>query len=405
VEALSGPRHSRIDPAQRTDYLGALQEWDARLSAILRTVRVLEAVRWPAYVEREFFARGARELPHVAYRLRPTSRALARLSTLERQIQRRLGASDPGARLLLRRADSAKRALRLIAARGTADFAPLSRELYGSSQGSNGLRQRLNRFVAFLESAPANCAEAQFSAEHVAMELALRLRTHFSGAPVRLTLVDNLAADACVGGSTLKLRRTARFTTADIDLLEVHEGWVHVGTTLAGRRQPIFRSLGRAVPCATATQEGLAVLTELLTGVCVPARRRRLALRLRGVMMAEEGADFLDVFRFMRQNVNDREAYRQSARVFRGGLPEAGPFTKDLTYGLGLLALLNQLRSASGDQAKTIGLLFSGKASLQDIPDLAELHNMGLLTAGEFVPAIYHDIRLKSALAQLPHFS
>ena len=49
----------------------------------------------------------------------------------------------------------------------------------------------------------------------------------------------------------------------DLRLLEVHEGWVHLGTTLNGQSQPVCTFLSKGPPSSTLTQEGLAVLTEV----------------------------------------------------------------------------------------------------------------------------------------------
>jgi uncharacterized protein (TIGR02421 family) len=406
VAARSGGTLPRLDPARRTDYLLALQEWNVRLAAFRRSVRVLEAVRWPGTVEHDFFARGACELPRVTaatYRPLPVARPLAELRALAREVRSRLADSDPAGRLLLRRAKSSALALQLIDARGTPAFARLSRDLYGTARPKQ-LRDRLTRLTNLLESSCPPALSGTVSAAEAGVELERRLCDYFGGEPVRMRLVEELAADACVGGDVLKLRRAARFSAADIDLLEVHEGWVHLGTAFNGRRQPVFAALGTACPGVTATQEGLAVLTEFVAGTCHPHRRRRLTLRLRAVMMAEDGADFLEVYRtLLGQDLTPAEAYRYAARVFRGGLPTGGgPFTKDLGYGLGLLALADRLREAQGDEVRVAGLLFCGKVGLADLGDLAELHANGLLAEGEFVPAPFRDRNpIRAALTKL----
>jgi hypothetical protein len=50
-----------------------------------------------------------------------------------------------------------------------------------------------------------------------------------------------------------------------VDIYEVHEGWVHVGTTLNGRSQPVCEFLSIGPPRCAATQEGLAVIMEIFT--------------------------------------------------------------------------------------------------------------------------------------------
>ena len=388
---------SRINSALRPDYFRAIQEWTARLLDVQRPIRVLEAVRWRDDVQFDFFTRHCRELPRIGrddYR-RQTSdfdirQKQNQLRSLERDILGRLGGENPASRLLLRRCRSNRDALRLIAARGTAEFAVASREIYGSSlENSTGLVRLIEFFEKALPAPESECVSA-FGA---AQELTRRLGTYFVDVPIDVRIAEHLASDACAGSTYLKLRRDATFSKDDIRLLEVHEGWAHLGTAFNGSRQPLFALLGKASPGTTRTQEGLAVLTELLTGACHSQRRRRLARRLRAVAIAEEGADFLQVYRYLLEcGCNEIDSYRQAARVFRGSLPTGvGPFTKDLSYGLGLISLVDRLRALPENDRTTIPLLFSGKTSEEDLPDLAELHEAGVLIPGEFIPAAFRD--------------
>src|SRR5207244_6304921 len=116
--------------------------------------------------------------------------------------------------------------------------------------------------------------------------------------PARVRLSRRLFADAAAGGGTVKLRRDAHFTAHDLALLEVHEGWAHLGTTLNGRAQPVCPFLSKGPPATAMTQEGLAVFCEVLAGVCHAGRVRKLWRRYQAVRLAESGADFRDVYRF-----------------------------------------------------------------------------------------------------------
>ena len=107
-------------PGPRSAEIRALSE---RLGALVRPLRVLDAVRWTADVEDDFFARGGRELPRVApdyYDRRPLpfdpSAAQLGLVTLERDIARRLGRAHPAARLMLPRCKQARLVIDLLAA-------------------------------------------------------------------------------------------------------------------------------------------------------------------------------------------------------------------------------------------------------------------------------------------------
>jgi uncharacterized protein (TIGR02421 family) len=209
-----------------------------------------------------------------------------------------------------------------------------------------------------------------------------------------VTVCGSLAADAAAGNGYLKLRAGAHFGPADVRLLEVHEGWGHLGTTLNGHRQPVLPVLARCTPSATRTQEGLAVFLELVTGAAGRSRVRKLLNRVRAVAMAEDGADFRDVYRhFLNAGGDPAESYRQAARVFRGSLPAGcGPFTKDLSYGEGLVKVVRFVRGElAGGGWGRVPLLMCGKTAVEDAGVLAELGRSGWLAPPRWVPPPFRD--------------
>jgi hypothetical protein len=148
------------------------------------------------------------------------------------------------------------------------------------------------------------------------------------------------------------------------------------------------------------TQEGLAVLTELLAFASHPARIRSLAHRIEAVARAEAGADFLDVYRyFLSEGYAPRRSYYQAVRIFRGSLPAGcGPFTKDLCYHKGLVLVYHFLRGAlRRGLVSRIPLLFCGKTSLRDVKALAQLAEEGLLVAPQFLPPPFANLHALSA--------
>jgi uncharacterized protein (TIGR02421 family) len=220
-------------------------------------------------------------------------------------------------------------------------------------------------------------------------------------------LSDGIVADAAAGSDYIKLRDDACFTLREIRLLEVHEGWVHLSTTLNGQQQPICTFLSKGPPSSTVTQEGLAVLTELLSFSSHPARVRRLTQRIEGVALAESGADFLDVYRFfLSEGCQPRESYQYSMRLFRGSLPaDCGPFTKDLCYSKGFVLLYNFMRLAvTRGLVQRIPLLFCGKTNLDDIKTLALLAEEGLLAPPRYVPPPFANLPALAAWLCYAHF-
>jgi uncharacterized protein (TIGR02421 family) len=213
-------------------------------------------------------------------------------------------------------------------------------------------------------------------------------------------LSDGIVADAAAGSDYIKIRQSARFTPREVRLLEVHEGWVHLGTTLNGQDQPVCTFLSKGPPSSTITQEGLAVISEIFAFASHPGRVRRLSNRIEGVALAEAGANFLDVYRyFLEEGYNSRESYQHTMRIFRGSVPEgSGPFTKDLCYSKGFVLIYNYIRLAvSRGMSRRVPLLFCGKAALCDIKTIAHLVDEGLVTPPRFVPPAFADLNALSA--------
>jgi len=46
------------------------------------------------------------------------------------------------------------------------------------------------------------------------------------------------------------------FSKRDLDIFEVHEGWVHLGTTINGHNQSYAKWLAKGPPNSTIAQEG-----------------------------------------------------------------------------------------------------------------------------------------------------
>ena len=387
-------------PATHTDTRPAARCLGERVCAAVRPLRVLDAVRWPGEVETAFLAAGGSRLPPVTpdtYR-RPVGfdppDKLAELARLAADTRDQLGTDHPAARLLLKTIREAELTTRLIAARGTPDFAPLSRDLYGSALSAAWLPDLTALLDRLLDTLPADEHQPALTAHEAAADLAARFAAYFGVNAVRVTVCDALSSDAAAGNGYLKLRAGSTFTPADVRLLEVHEGWAHLGTTLNGRSQSLLPTLAKCSPSATRTQEGLAVFLELVTGVAGRSRVRKLLNRVRAVAMAEAGADFRDVYQFFLTATGlPIESYRQAARVFRGGLPaEGGPFTKDLSYCEGLLRVLRFVTDElAGGGWGRVSLLMCGKVAVEDVPVLAELGRDGWLTPPRWVPPPLRD--------------
>jgi len=399
-------------PPELTPYAQTIRELSDRLVEAQRPIRILDAIKWDDSVREAFFAAKGRELPPVDasyYEGRPLSfepgEKRRQFQELERDIARRLGQFNPVAGILRRMCREYETVVRMLEARGTAEFSLLSQELYGSAgdvfhAGDPSLTDLANLLLEALQNIDRSlllqAEEKDLTGEQAVERLQERLGRHFAGAerPVRVLLSDGIVADAAAGSDYLKVRKEARFNERDLRLLEIHEGWVHLGTTMNGLAQPVCTFLSKGPPSSTATQEGLAILMEILAYASHPARLRRLANRIRGVHMAEDGANFLEVYRFfLEQGFSELESYTNTTRVFRGSTPEGGPFTKDITYNKGFILIYNYMRLAvRKGLLGRIPLLFCGKTTLEDMRVLAQLVEEGLVVPPRFLPPQIADL-------------
>ena len=115
---------------------------------------------------------------------------------------------------------------------------------------------------------------------------------------------------------------------------------------------------------------------------------RRISDRVLAIQKAEEGADFLEVYRFfLARGYDEAAAFDGARRVFRGGLLEGGaPFTKDVCYLDGLLRVTNFLRIAlTQGRAGWRAQLFAGKLAVEDVPLFDRLLREGLASEPRYV--------------------
>lgn len=364
-----------------------------------RPVRILRTVAWPARVREEFFASGERELPRPRYEpLDPTV-------TLELVAEaRRLAVADDDIDEWLRRqAWAIELGARMLAAVGTRELHTLSVELYGepASLLNDQSSTSLDLARAFEQTlTDANTLNLGPATEHTAEEIAERVSRavtkHFGARAPQVHIVDELSANALAQTGDIKLRRGARFTDRDAAQLVQHEAFIHIATSLNGRDQVDLPILAAGHPGTTRTQEGLAVFAEFISGAIDPDRLGRLADRVLAIQMAQDGADFLDVYRwFLVQTGSRDQAFENTRRVFRGGTLTGGaPFTKDVVYLDGLLRVHNFLRAAvMSGRSDCLRLLFAGKIEIEDVPALCHLSEIGLLRPPTFLPPWAQDLR------------
>jgi uncharacterized protein (TIGR02421 family) len=386
-----------------------------RIVEAQRPIRVLQALRWDASFEEKFLRNKQRELPKVdaSYYERvelgfDPREKVERFEEIARDVDRDLGERDAIGQILVTTALEYRDVVRMLAARGTPEFYEWSRKLYGSPKdkfpdGRSSVRD-LGRLLYGLltnvdeRASPQRAASAVYDrtidAPEAARQLGERLAAFFGDTHVSVEADDGILADAAAGSDYVKVRSLARFSPRDIDILEVHEGWVHVATSLNGQAQPVAKWLAKGPPRTTAVQEGLAALLEMLTFRTYPRRARRLNDRVLAVDKAEDGAGFIDVFEWFRtEGYDEEECFHNARRVFRGGVIEGGaPFTKDACYCKGVVLNYAFIRSAiQHDRTDLLPFLFVGKVAHEDVPILARRVADGVVKPPLYLPPMFRD--------------
>jgi uncharacterized protein (TIGR02421 family) len=398
-------------------YKEIVSQLAGRIVEAQRPIRVLNAIRWDDAVEAELKKSRYKEMPAVDYAaidlgFEPRAKA-EEFETIARDIERELGEEDAIGRIMTTTALEYRDVVHMLGARGTPAFYAFSRKLYGSPKdkfpdGKSAVRDLGHLMYGILTNVDDRAIGAHrgdpadheklartIDAEHAAAILNERLGAYFPDADVRVSADDSIVADAAAGNDYVKIRKGAVFSPRDIDILEVHEGWVHVATSLNGQRQTVAKWLSKGPPRTTAVQEGLAALLELFTFRTYPRRARRLNDRLLAVDKAEDGASFLEVFEWFRtEGYDEDECFHATRRVFRGGVLDGGaPFTKDASYCKGIVLNYSFIRTAiQHNRVELVPFLFVGKVAHEDVPILARRVHDGVVKAPHYLPPMFRDL-------------
>lgn len=386
---------------------------DAELVAAVRGIRILGSISWPASAQAAFLASwqsGKPQLPSIDY-------SPLDLSAQREQIIAIHDAADPQHPVgdyIRRNAQSWRVATELLDAAGTHALTTHSIELYGrpdsrvpGSELSNVDAAR--HFISLADELDSEVllSEADYCipASVLREDLQQQLDAFFGNGTVSVEVDDRLISKAAAGATRIRLRSATCFTEYDRNQLLEHEAYVHTLTALNGRRQPNLASLGLSSPRITATQEGLAVFAELMTGSLDIERIKRISLRILAIDMALSGADFIEVFRFfLDAGQTEAESFSSTQRVFRGSPVTGGSaFTKDSVYLHGLLSVHTFFRWALKNQKLNLCRnLFAGKMNLHDVVTLEAEFDSGYIIAPNWLP---RWIRHANGLATMLAFS
>lgn len=394
-----------------TTYKEKIHRYSERIVQAQRPIRILDAIKWPASVEEDLIKSKYQEIPDIGPDYYSTLelgfepiKKRDELADIIVEIRRDLGSDDPLARLLSEIAEEYILVVEMLEARGTREFWEHSRRLYGSPQDKffddrntiSDLGQLLYTILSGIDEKEIGSDYPEvIPADEVVKTLNQRFRKYFPEDTVQAKVSDGILADAAAGGDTVKIKEGSLFSSRDIDILEVHEGWVHVGTTQNGNSQHVAKFLSKGSPRVSSTQEGLAVIMEIFTFRTYPKRARQINDRILAIHKAEQGANLLEIIEFYRtEGYSEADCVANAKRVCRGGLATGGaPFTKDISYCKGFIENYNFMRAAvRAGKAHLIPFLFVGKLRVDDVPLLYQKYEEGIVDPPKYLPPQFRDM-------------
>ncbi|WP_262246583.1 flavohemoglobin expression-modulating QEGLA motif protein [Parapedobacter soli] len=287
--------------------------------------------------------------------------------------------SDPTIAYLFRdKRKEVDRMLNMLSDREKPDFVYSSQQLFGNIE-----EELLETAQAILVASaqpgqPAGEAEmidADAFAEMAKIELDY-LKQQYEPVSTAVRVRDDVEG-IMVSRGTLNISSRYRISRKRAFALLQHEVGTHVATYYNGKAQP-FRLFYVGVPGYEQLQEGLAVLSEYITGGLTNLRMRTLAARVIVVHHMLAGNSFANTFEMLvdKYAFEHEAAFHIAMRVYRGG-----GLTKDAVYLKGLLNVIEYVR-----QGKDIAQLLVGKIRQDYLPIIEELMHRQLLKPSPLRP-------------------
>ncbi len=379
-----------------------LAEINTKAYETAKNVRLLAHLSWPSEVENQMIAAleaGKTLFPEVQY---PEFKYKMERQALQRLLNS-FSAQDPMEIFTQKSILSYLDTIQLNESVGTRAFTDHSIRVFGTP-GDRLPNSLVSNIVAAQQivdlseefnSSYIHEAEICYTAEAIKEYLEQKIASVFKDDSPTVVIVPELAAKATATAKRIKVRGGTHFTEYDFDQLLYHEVLTHSLTALNGQNQNILKVMGCNSLRALKTQEGLATFAEVITGSIDIHRLKRISLRILAIDMALNGANFVDVYKFMRsKGQGTHESYSSTQRIFRGGYPNQNIiFTKDCIYLDGLINVHTFFRWAmKNNKMDLCHLLFCGRLTLEDIHDLAESYEQKWITPPRFLPSWYTKI-------------
>jgi uncharacterized protein (TIGR02421 family) len=386
-----------------------IHKLDNALVQAAKKIKVLKVLAWPADAEVKFlegWRKNNPQLPAINIQPPDVNDSVKELDAIVHKCNQ----EDPVEKFIAETALSYANAGRMLMNVGTPEFTRYASIIYGRPdavyklQGFtavDGAKFFLDVTESLLGNPHIQPTETDIPAADFAAWLKGEVNAFFDHDTVEVVIDPDMSSKALASATRIRVRGGAVFSQLDKDQLLNHEAFVHTATQLNGHKQINLKSLSLGAPRTTRTQEGIAVLAELITNSIDITRLRRVALRVIAVKMALDGADFIDLYKyFLNEGQSEEESVRSAQRIFRGGAVKDGVvFTKDAVYLQGLLEVHTFLRVAIRDNRPGfVRNLFAGRLTLADALRLEPVFDSGWLVPPAYMPRWAADLRRLAAM-------
>ncbi|HID81372.1 MAG TPA: DUF1704 domain-containing protein [Chromatiales bacterium] len=285
------------------------------------------------------------------------------------------------------------RQITLVADRNTPRFLLGSRQLFGDVEPD--LLQLAQQIMAKTEPPTSGENDDDVLDSKAFAAYARKELDYYRGLDPELSSQVEIRPDIpgiMVSRGNFLIGASAKVPQKRVNATLAHEIGTHVLTWHNGQQQS-FRELQAGMAGYEPLQEGLAVLSEYLTGELNAERLRQLSGRVIAVDLITSGADFVETFRVLHKDYGIKvwSAFMMTMRTFRGG-----GYTKDAVYLRGLVNLLDYL-----GKGKQLEPLFLGKLAQEHLPLVEELRWRKIVNPPALLPSYFHQPAARERLEKL----
>lgn len=382
----------------------------------LRDISILGSLNWPLEAKEKFLSevdKGNYILPKFEYEPRDYSKQKEAIKYVIKECKK---LHLPSAEFMAKNAKSYLHAIDMIEGRGTPKVTEISKKLYGyPNERLKGFHSTsLKAAKHFINSSqnfqPTRLKkdEKTLSSEQLKDYIEKETFKIFKQNELQVTIDKKLTSRTSVQVDNVKIRANTEFKKYEARQLLYHEVFTHALCTVNGSYQENLSSIQFTAPRVTATQEGLAQFSEIITGAVHVTRLKRIALRVIAIDIAENGADLIEIYKFFKDNnYESEEAYLSAMRILRGGYAKGGVvFTKDVVYIKGMLEVYSLFLNASiKGNMKDLSVIFNGKIAFEDIDLAKQMIKNKTLLKPKYLPSWFKNINNLQAMFSFLQFA